>query len=52
MDGTSDNSGWTASHLDAKFVVLAKLEKLRNNSRGRKVQELISLDEDGAQLAQ
>jgi len=48
VEGASENSGGYLAQLDAKLVVLSKMEKLRRNTRGRKIQELISLDEDGA----
>ena len=51
MDSVTDTSGSTLNQLEAKLVVLTKLDKLRSNTRSRKVQELISLDEDGAQSA-
>lgn len=48
MDGISDLS--TAA-LDQKLIILTKLERLRNDYRGKRTQELISLDEDGADIA-
>ena len=51
MDGLTEASGSTLNRLDSKLVILSKIDKLRNNTRSRKVQELISLDEGGAQTA-
>lgn len=52
VEGASENSGGYLAQLDAKFVVLSKMEKLRRNTRGRKIQELISLDEDGTLITE
>lgn len=51
MDSISESSGATANQLESKLVVLTKIDRLRNNTRSRKIQELILLDEDGAQTA-
>jgi hypothetical protein len=51
LDSCSDHSGATSTQHDAKLIVLSKLEKLRSNTRGQRVKELISLDEDGVQMA-